>query len=172
MLPALIPAAIGLATQFGPGLVRLLAGDKAGEVAEQVVSVAQEMTGAQDPDHAMAILEQNPELAAQVRMKYAEIELEYERMHLQDVQDARSRDVRLAEMGQTNWRAHLMVGLAFLTLITCITLVATLDLNETVRAMLNTLAGGVLGLLGLAFNFEFGSSRGSKDKDVLMRQFR
>ena len=166
MLPLLIPAALGLAAEFAPGLVRALAGNKAGEVADQVVGVARRVTGQEEPDAAAAALRADPALALEYKRQMASYELELERLHLADVADARARDVRMTELGRTNWRAHLMILGAFAMLIFSVYLVATVDMSETVRAMLNTIASGCLALLGLAFNFEFGSSRGSKDKDA------
>lgn len=58
----LIPLAIALATEFAPGLIASIAGDKAGKVAEKVVGIAREAVapGTADGDLAAA-LRTNPE---------------------------------------------------------------------------------------------------------------
>ena len=70
MIP-LIPIAISLLKEFGPDLVGLIAGDKAGDVAQKVVSIADDVTGGQCVDVAKELRE-NPELAFQFQTKLLE----------------------------------------------------------------------------------------------------
>lgn len=95
VFPALIPLALGIASEFGPGLVRMLAGDKAGEVADQVVSVAKSVAGADTPDEAAAIARANPEVAAKLRQALAETEVQLEQTRLQE------ETKRLQEVNET-----------------------------------------------------------------------
>ncbi|BDW95314.1 hypothetical protein MACH10_09990 [Thalassospira tepidiphila] len=44
-----------------------------------------------------------------------------------------------------------------------------LDMPDQVFALLNMAAGLILGMIKDAFQFEFGSSRGSKEKDLLKK---
>ncbi len=64
----IMAVAKGLAA-FVPGLVRWVGGDKAGDVAEQAVKVAQNITGIQEPDAALEEIRKNPEL--QIRLQEA-----------------------------------------------------------------------------------------------------
>ncbi|MEQ8394962.1 hypothetical protein [Thalassobaculum sp.] len=168
----LIAGAIALATEFGPGLVRMLAGDKAGDVAEKVSSVAREVTGLASDDEALALVRADPVKAAELRQRLAELEIDLERAYLADRQDARRRDVAIVTAGRYNWRADIMLALAFTSFIAIVwmTWQARLDMPDMVFAFLNMAAGALLKMIGDAFQFEFGSSRGSKEKDQLIRR--
>ena len=63
-----ISIALGL-SQFVPSIVRWIGGDKAGDVAQQVVNVARGVTGANDGDSALAALKANPQLALQYQQQ-------------------------------------------------------------------------------------------------------
>lgn len=65
MLPLLIPLAISLASKFAPSLIGHLMGDKAEAVAEQVIGIATNITGAADGDAAAKILSTDPAAALQ-----------------------------------------------------------------------------------------------------------
>lgn len=84
-----------------------------------------------------------------------------------DVMDARARDleVRKAPAG-ANARANVMLAGAFVTLVTIIigVLLFRSSIPDGIAAILNTACGSLLTLIGMAFNFEFGSSRGSSEK--------
>lgn len=168
MLP-LIPAALSLAAEFAPTLIRKLAGDDAGDVAEKVVSAAQAITGTGSPEAAMEALKADPALAAKFRTDMATLEVELEKAYLLDRQDARKRDVAIRQAGQMNWRADLMIVCAVVALIFLVWQInARLDILPEVLAIYNMAIGALLKMLGDAFQFEFGSSRGSKEKDSLL----
>lgn len=82
MVLPLIAGALTLATEFGPGLVRLIAGDGAGDVADKVVQVAKDVTGAAAPDEAAALARANPELAAELRKQLTTLEVSLEQTRL------------------------------------------------------------------------------------------
>lgn len=168
-LPALIPVALSMAAQFAPGLIRHLAGDKAGAVAEQVVNVAQSLTGADTPGAALEALRAHPELAVQFRIKLAEIELERERAYLADRQDARSRDVAFAKLGRQNWRADVLAVGALVGLVGLIwTLLFAPIPDGPARDVLLLLSGALVAICKDVYAYEFGSSRGSAEKSAMM----
>lgn len=165
----LVPAAIAIATEFGPSLVRWLTGsDKAGEVAEQVVAVAQEVTGAGSPDAALSKLRADPQLVAQFQIRCREIEADLDKAYLADRQDARKMAVSIAQAGGFDRKNAMIVG-DVVGLIACIlVLVYVPDLPGEVRGIISTIAGFFgLGLRD-AHQFEFGSSRGSEMKTDLL----
>lgn len=165
----LVPAAIAIATEFGPSLVRWLTGsDKAGEVAEQVVAVAQEVTGAGTPDAALAKLRADPQLVAQFQIRCREIEADLDKAYLADRQDARRMAVEVVKAGGFDRKNAMIVG-DVVGLIACIcVLVYVPDLPGEVRGIISTIAGFFgLGLRD-AHQFEFGSSRGSQEKNELL----
>lgn len=89
--------------------------------------------------------------------------------YLKDRQDARSRDVKLKQAGYANRRADAMLVMAFVSFIVIVYFAwdGRLDMPDQVFALLNMAAGMILGMIKDAFQFEFGSSRGSKEKDLL-----
>src|SRR4051812_49286785 len=88
MLP-LIPIALSLV----PELIRLIAGDKAGTVAADVATVVQNVTGASDGGEAGRRLAADPALAAELRVRLAQIALE-----TQKAADAAAGQARAAEL--------------------------------------------------------------------------
>jgi hypothetical protein len=68
----LIPLALGLA-EFAPSIIKWIAGEKAGDVAEKVVGIATGVTGgAEDP---IAALRADPALQAQFLTQWTQLEL-------------------------------------------------------------------------------------------------
>jgi hypothetical protein len=164
-----ITLAMGLA-QFAPSVVRWLSGsDKAEQVAQRVVDVAEVVTGRQGPQ-AIEAMQADPALVLQFRQALAEIELEMERAYLADRQDARGRDVAYVQAGRRNLRADVMVALDALGLIVCLVVLALYSdrLAGEAIALISTVAS-IFGLcLRDAHQFEFGSSRGSAEKTDLL----
>lgn len=100
-------------------------------------------------------------------------ELEFDRMYLADRQSARERDVELRKLtGGDNKRADVMVALDVIGLITCLAVLVFFrkEIPGEVVGILSTIAGIFGACLRDAHQFEFGSSRGSKDKDDLLAQ--
>ena len=69
-----ISIALGL-SQFVPGIVRWIAGDDAGKVAEDVVGIAKAVSGQDDGDKALKAIQKNPELALQFQRDMQSFEL-------------------------------------------------------------------------------------------------
>ena len=167
----LIPLALSLA-QFAPSLLRFFgAGEKPVAIAQQVIDIAQSVTGTKSPEEALAAMQKNQEFAQKFQMAVLQQDGEFERMYLDDRKDARSRDVALAQAtGHTNRRADIMLTLAFLAVIviSCLLALGTVTPSSAVSGFLFTIGGMFARNIGTAFDFEFGSSRGSKDKDDLL----
>lgn len=89
---------------------------------------------------------------------------------LADIQNARNRDVAIQATGKSNHRANWMILGDVTGLCSCLVVLLMLpvETNEAIRVMLASIAS-VFGLcLRDAHTFEFGSSRGSKEKDLLV----
>jgi len=167
-----IGAAFKVVTEFAPGLIRHFAGDKAGSVADTVASTAKQLTG-QDistPDGLQAAqqaFKQDPQLLFQFQQSMAQIELELEKAYLDDRKDARARDTAMTKAGYHNYRADIMLFLAFGSLIFIVWQInSNPEITAGVLAIFNMSVGALLKMIGDGFAFEFGSSRGSKEKDV------
>lgn len=162
-----ITIAMGLA-QFAPQIVRWLSGsDKAAEVAQNVVEIAESVTGRQGPD-ALAAITADPTIALQFRQSVMQHEAAMDQMYLVDRQSARSRDVALAQAGHVNQRANFMVAGAVVGLLSCLAVLVFLKgtLPGEVVGIVSTVAGLFGACLRDAFQFEFGSSRSSSVKDA------
>lgn len=148
MVP-LIPLALGLA-QFAPSIARWVAGDRAGEVAQQVVDVANTVTGnAADP---IAALRANPELQAQFVQQWTQLELalfQEETRRLQEVAatmraEASSSDPYVRQWrpywGYTAARVWMIEGLAIVGAVAGATACALLGRPDDAVALLSGLA--------------------------------
>lgn len=174
--------AFGLA-QFAPAIIKWITGsDKAEEVAAKVVEVAEVVTG-QTGDAALETLKADPNAVLAFQQAIGERELEFDRIYLADRQDARKRDIAMIQVGMRNKRADVMVAMAaigtaggFLGMLLLGYLKARHPdaITEGVFGALLAQLSTITSFFGLclrdAFQFEFGSSRGSRDKDELMAQ--
>lgn len=166
------PITIGMAlSQFAPSLIKLFSGsDRAAEVAEKVVDVAKAVTGAQTGEAALEEIKANPDKLLEFREAIASKQADLEKAYLADIADARRRDTAFIQSGQRNMRADIMVGVDAIGLIVCLVVLAVYrqQLSGEVIALISTIAS-IFGLcLRDAHQFEFGSSRGSRDKDELI----
>ena len=167
----LIPILAGLA-QFAPMLLRYAGSERAAEVADKAVAIAQAVTGLDAPEAALAKIQADPALAAEFERRAMELDAELEQAYLADVQDARKRDIAMAQSGRTNRRADVMVALDVLGLISCLVVLVAFkgELPGEVVGIVSTVAGIFGACLRDAHQFEFGSSRGSKEKDAVMAE--
>lgn len=159
-------AALGLVS-FAPIIARWLRGDPDQEMATKVVSIAQKITGALDPVEAIQRLRNNTDMVSEFQRNVIQIEAEIELAFMKDRQDARARDVTLMNAGRLSRRADWMVIGAAVGLALCLVMLVFFSKGlpgEVVMAITTIMS--IFGLcLKDAYNFEFGSSRGSKEKD-------
>lgn len=114
-------------------------------------------------DHEERLLELGIEKAKQ--------ELEEFKEEVKDRDSARSRDSEFIRRGVHNYRADIMVALAALAVAGMVYLVwSSPDLNEYVKGIVTLVLGRFLGYLDNIYSFEFGTTRGSKDKDDTIKQ--
>lgn len=161
-----IAAALGLAG-FAPIIARWLGGDQAQDVATKVVDIAQKVTGTLDPVEAIKRLQDNTDMVRDFQKAIIQVEAEIELAVMKDRQDARLRDVALVNAGRSNVRADVMVIAAATGLILCLASLAYFshELPGEAVGIISTIAGIFGACLKDAYTFEFGSSRGSKEKD-------
>jgi len=166
------PMTIALALlQFAPSLLRYFgAGEKPAAVADKVVEIARTVTGAATGPEALEAIRANAAQAAAFQQAVLEADTTLEQAYLADRRDARARDVALHQAGFHNTRADLMVLFDVIGLIACLVVLSVFrkEIPGEVVSLLSTIAG-IFGLcLRDAHQFEFGSSRGSKEKDALL----
>lgn len=158
-------------SQFAPALIKWLTGsDKAEEAAQAVVGIAQQVAGKQDPVDALASIAGSATLQMEFRKAVMANEADLDKAFLADRQNARSRDVAIIQAGQRNVRADVMVALAFVAVIAIAALMALgkIDGNTAAGGFLIAVGGMFARNIGTAFDFEFGSSRGSQNKDAYL----
>lgn len=165
-MPApIIPIALALA-QFAPALFRFFeAGNESTAVADKVAEIAATVTGSTTPEGALGQIAGSLELQAKFKQAVMERDLELERIYIADIQSARQRDVELAKAGQRNRRADFLAALAIIVIVILV-LVVWQDptINEYVKGIFTLVLGRFLGYLDGIYNFEFGTSRGSEQK--------
>lgn len=166
-----ITTAMALA-QFAPQVIRWITGsDKAGEAAEKVVDIAEAVTGKGGMD-AVDALRADPTLVLQFRTSLLQIEADLDKAYLADRADARARDVALAQAGRNNRRADVMIIGAVIGLLACLFVLVRFQgqVPGEVVGIVSTVAGLFGACLRDAFQYEFGSSRGSADKSALIEK--
>lgn len=164
MITDLVSIALGLGKYIGPKVAQWLGGDKAEEAAKEIIGIAEEVTGKKGTEMEKA-LAADPNLAFEYQKRVMAHEKLLDKYYLEDRQHARDRDVNLRKLGYKNIRADIMLVLVAIVICLIITLLATQELAESVITIFNMLVGGCIAMLNSAFQFEFGSSRGSKEKD-------
>jgi hypothetical protein len=167
-----ISIAMGLA-QFAPQVIKWISGsDKAAEAAGKVVQIAEAVTGKQGPE-AVEALKADPALVLQFRQAVMTNETELDKAYLADRADARKRDVAITQAGRYNWRGDLLALLAVGGLVLCVWFVARdTEMPERAVNAIMFVAGVLAAAVRDVYNFEFGSSRGSKSKDDVIARFK
>jgi hypothetical protein len=176
-----VTIAMGLA-QFAPAIIKWITGSEQAEAAAgKVVEIAQAVTGRPTGPEALEAMRADAAVALQFRQAVLAQEAELDKAYLADRQDARRRDVALAQAGVRNTRANWMVAMDVAGLI-C-SLAAMMGLGYIKAQHSDAISEGVFGALlaqfstlasyfGLclrdAHQFEFGSSRSSRDKDEII----
>lgn len=153
--------------ELSPLLARWLGGENGEKMAQKAVNIAQSITGEKDVSKVIGSLKGDPQLLAKFQEALMKMELDLELAAYKDLDNARTRDIAMANAGRSNLRADIMVLSAAFGLIAClvtITLYRTSLPGEAV-GIISTIAGIFGSCLKDAYAFEFGSSRGSKLKD-------
>ncbi|MBX9977736.1 MAG: hypothetical protein K2X98_05785 [Alphaproteobacteria bacterium] len=161
-----IAAAVGLA-QFAPIIGKWIGGKGAEDMAQKVVNLANSVTDSLDPVTAMQKLSENNKMLLDFQRAILDMEVRMIEIELQDRQDARARDVAMVKSGQRNVRADVMVVSAAIGLGLCLASLGyySNELPGEAVGIISMIAGIFGACLKDAYAFEFGSSRGSKEKD-------
>lgn len=166
-----VSVALGLA-QFAPSLLRYFGvGEKSAAVAEKVIDIARQVTGQPTGPEAVEALRQNAQLAQEFNLAVLKIDGELEQAYLADRTNARSRDIEIRRInGGSNRRADVMVAGATIGLVCCLLTLIFFrkEIPGEAVGIISTIAGIFGACLRDAFQFEFGSSRGSRDKTELL----
>lgn len=159
---------MALASQFAPNIIKYFTNsDTAGAVAQQVIGIAQTVTGKTAPNEAVAALQADPALALQFKVAVMANDSDLEKAYLADRQDARKRDTSVQLSGHYNWRADVLAFLAVGGLVLCVWFIAReSQLAERAVNAIMFVAGVLASAVRDVYGFEFGSSRSSQNKDA------
>lgn len=155
-----------------PFLAKYLgAPDAAQKIADKVGAVVGTLTGAANPEEAVKSILASEELKQKFALACNEQMQHWDAIFLADVQDARKRDTELRKSGQRNYRAETMYILAVGVICGLGYLVwTTPGISEYVKGVSTLVLGRFLGYLDNIYNFEFGTTRTSRDKDETIKQ--
>ncbi len=93
--------------QFVPSLVRWVKGDKAGDMADKVLSVAQSVTGQTEANSAVELLKKDPALALQFQQQANQLvlaELDAENKQLESINATMRNEAASGDKYVARWR--------------------------------------------------------------------
>lgn len=139
------------------------------DIANRVVDIAKKVTQSGDAHMALEILKSNPEALINFQKEVLDMDRDLERAFLSDRHNARMRDMAFLTSGRYNFRADIMVLAAAAGLLACLVALGYYRdrLPGEAVGIISTIAGIFGSCLKDAYSFEFGSSRGSKAKDLV-----
>jgi len=165
----ILPAVLALA-QFAPSILRFLGVGESGapkSVLDKIEEVATSVSGAGSIEEAVTIFASSQEKAYEFKIMMIANDLEMEKLYLADVNSARIRDTAFITNGKYNHRANIMFILAFAIVAWLFYIVwSDPNINEFAKGVVTLILGRFLGYLDAIYNFEFGSTRSSKEKDA------
>ena len=95
----------------------------------------------------------------------------YTELEFKDRDSARGRDTELNKSGQYNYRADVMFVLAVAVIVGLVYSIWTEPgINEFMKGIVTLVLGRFLGYLDNIYSFEFGTTRGSQNKDATINK--
>jgi len=166
----MIPIVASLLTTLasnGLGLLSSAIQAKGKEVVEQTLGVKiPDNPTPEDVSKLRQAQYDHEERLIELSIEKARQELETFKEESKDRDSARVRDVEFVKRATTNARANLMFFLAVCAVVGLVWIVWTdQGINEYVKGIFTLVLGRFLGYLDNIYSFEFGTTRGSRDKD-------
>jgi hypothetical protein len=175
---------IGIAAGVAPDIIKLIAGDKTGQLADQVGKAVADTLGTTDAGEAQTKLATNPTAQVALRQKLAELALEaaktqnaeadqQQRDTVSNTERARSALQALATTNTTIARtaptiSYLVIAGFFIFLFVLVWLYwwgPSPGKNDFVVQIINIVVGALTAAFATVVNFWLGSSAGSQKKD-------
>jgi hypothetical protein len=152
-------------TLMGGPLGGLLAGKATSWVAKKLGIPEEDTQAIQD-----AVAGMNPMQRVEFEADLSKWIIEQQNLmyakELEDLKDARARDVEFTKSGTRNYRADAITVFAFLGVSTVLWMVwKDPNINEFIKGIVTLVMGRFLGYIDQIFSFEFGSTRSSRSKD-------
>lgn len=167
MLPVLgVVSAVSQIAQLVPSFLKMFGEDQPPTIVTRAAEIAQSITGAINPEEALARLQQDSEMLAKFRDAAEARAADILKAHMQDLQDARARDTEIQKIRGSNKRADVLAGLAVMTVIACLWVVVMIsNIDDFAKGVITMICGRALGWVEQVFSFEFGTTKSSKTKD-------
>lgn len=106
------------------------------------------------------------QLEMKLKAEEAERGFRYAELEFKDRDSARSRDAEIVKAGKRNYRADTMFLLAVTVIVGLVYLIwKDPNINEFMKGVVTLVLGRFLGYLDNIYSFEFGTTRGSQNKD-------
>ena len=172
MTISILQAALSLA-QFSPYIAKWFGASQVSDKAQEVLDIAKHITKSTNDEDAFERLQNNANLSMEFHNAMVDANKDIEIAVIHDKKSARSRDIAILNAGRKNKRADIMVLSAAFGLIVCLLSIVLYQkrLPGEAVGIISTIAGIFGSCLKDAYNFEFGSSRGSKEKDYAVASF-
>ena len=169
---SILKAATTLAAFF-PSILKWINGSSGENIATDILKIAQNITGHNDLNGIEMALSENPRTLLDFQKALLAFERSMSWHETSDRNSARRRDMDLINAGRQNFRADIMVIAAAIGLSSCLLALAFYrgSLPGEAVGIISTIAGIFGSCLKDAYAFEFGSSRGSKEKDWQFSNF-
>lgn len=161
-------------SQFAPGIIKLVTGsDKAGDVAGKVIDVAKAVTGAPTGQAALAAIQTDPVKMLEFQQAMGAQQLDLERMFLGDVQSARTMQIAALAQDDRFSKRFVYYFAAAWSIFSMVYFMAVTFAPPTAAGQ--RIADTILGVLiasvvGVMFNYFYGSTKGSAEKTRLLAQ--
>ena len=166
----MIPIVASLLTTLasnGLGLLSSAIQAKGKQVVEETLGV--KIPDSPTPEDVVKLRQatfDHEERLIELSIEKAKNDLEEFKIEVADRDSARVRDVEFIKRGTANARANLMFFLAVCAVVGLVWIVWTdQGINEYVKGIFTLVLGRFLGYLDNIYSFEFGTTRGSRDKD-------
>lgn len=140
-----------------PSIAKFFAGDKAEDAANEVIDIARQVTGINDPQGAVKAVSENPEYQHQYRMQLENNRARIEAMVIGDVQHAR-------EQHKHSVMPAVIVSVLTAGILAFISALMLVDIPEANIRIIDTLFGSYLTAWLGSLAYWNGTTRGSAEK--------
>lgn len=150
-----------------PSLMKYVgASDTHTAIAQQAVDIATTVTGIVDPSLAVQKIVQDPAALQAFQLAMTDKQKEWDQMFLSDIQSARNMQIELSKNGGKRYMSTSMYILAIVVIAVLTWEVLKDDsISEYAQGLITLVLGRFLGYLDNIYNFEFGTTRTSQQKD-------
>lgn len=170
----------GLAATMVPSLARFLFGPQGEAVGAAVGQIAAAVTGTPEPDAQLAVIERDPKVAEDFRLKLLQLQAQHEeaqqaafveelKARLTDTKDARATMVTLASAHSVQAYGAMLVSAFFLIgLLGFAFLILHYEVSDKLAPILTTMLAIFAAGVGAVGNYWLGSSASSATKNMML----